>query len=103
MDVAMKPLLTDWLLKSTCFQDVFLLPFIIRIAFSFFPRTYIWHLTAAYGDQTSNIKEMFEIMKEMDNKKKKEMFEIIKERDNNIVWVQWPEMTLFSAAFDNEL
>ncbi|CAN8211476.1 unnamed protein product [Coccothraustes coccothraustes] len=51
---------------------------------------------SAYGDQTSNMKEMFEIMKEtnkktkemfemmkeMDNKKTKEMFEIMKEMDN---------------------
>ncbi|XP_053798461.1 uncharacterized protein LOC128787909 [Vidua chalybeata] len=37
---------------------------------------------SAYGDQTSNMKEMFEMMKEMDNKKTKEMFEMIKEMDN---------------------
>lgn len=37
---------------------------------------------SAYGDQTSNMKEMFEIMKEMDSKKTKEMFEMIKEMDN---------------------
>ncbi|XP_039581277.1 uncharacterized protein LOC120510000 [Passer montanus] len=38
--------------------------------------------SSPYGDQTSNMKEMFEIMKEMDNKKTKEMFEMIKEMDN---------------------
>ncbi|XP_021408506.2 uncharacterized protein LOC110483147 [Lonchura striata] len=36
----------------------------------------------ACGDQTSNMKEMLEMMKEMDNKKTKEMFEMIKEIDN---------------------
>ncbi|XP_068047548.1 DNA ligase 1-like [Anomalospiza imberbis] len=37
---------------------------------------------SAYGDQPSDMKKMFEIMKEMDNKKTKEVFEMVKEMDN---------------------
>ncbi|XP_041337560.1 uncharacterized protein LOC121361179 [Pyrgilauda ruficollis] len=53
---------------------------------------------SACGDQTSNMKEMFEIMKEMDNKKTKEMFEIIKEMDNK----KMKEVLEMIKEMDNE-